>query len=242
MRRRRTFYEVCFKRLFDIMFSFFAIILLSPILIILAIVVRIKHGKPVFFRQERPGKNEKIFTMYKFRTMTNEKDDEGNLLPDDVRLTKFGKFLRSTSLDELPNLFNILSGKMSLIGPRPQTIKNMLFMTDEQRKRHLVRPGLTGLAQVNGRNDILWEERLEYDLKYVSKITFWGDVKIFFKTFGKVFRRKGINQEGKATYEELGEHLLRSGKITKEEYDATNKLADNYNKEKKGKDKWIYYF
>lgn len=175
--------------------------------------------------------------MYKFRSMTNKKDENGNLLPDEERLTKFGKKLRSTSLDELPNLFNILSGKMSLIGPRPQTIKNMLFMTDEQRKRHLVRPGLTGLAQVNGRNDILWEERLEYDLKYVSKITFWGDVKIFFKTFGKVFRRKGINQEGKATYEELGEHLLRSGKITKEEYDATNKLADNYNKEKKGKDK-----
>ncbi len=234
--RKKTIYEKYFKRLFDIMFAFFGILFLSPVLLIVTMLVRIKLGSPVLFKQERPGKDEKIFTMYKFRTMTNKKDKKGNFLPDEERLTRFGKILRSTSLDELPNLFNILTGKMSLIGPRPQIMKNIIFMTEEQRKRHLVRPGLSGLAQVNGRNAISWEERLTYDLKYISKITFWQDLKIFFKTFGKVFKRSGINKEGMATYENLGDSLLKTGKITQEEYDRKIALVEN-NQERRG---WTY--
>ncbi len=217
--RKKGIYEKCFKRLFDIIFSFFAIVFLSPILLLIAIIVRVKLGSPVLFKQVRPGKNEKLFMLYKFRTMTNKKDEKGRLLPDSKRLTKFGKFLRSTSLDELPGLFNVLSGKLSLIGPRPQLVKDMVFMTQKQRKRHLVRQGLTGLAQVNGRNAISWEEKIEFDLKYISKITFWNDTKIFFKTIGKVFKREDITQDGMATAEDFGDYLLRVGKITKQEYD-----------------------
>ncbi len=201
--RKKGIYEKCFKRLFDIIFSFFAIIILLPILIIVAILVRIKLGAPVLFKQQRPGKNEKIFTLYKFRSMNNKKDSEGNLLPDDVRLTKFGKFLRSTSLDELPGLFNILSGKMSLIGPRPLLVRYLPLYNEKQKKRHEVRPGLTGYAQINGRNAISWQDKFNYDVEYVEKLSFILDVKIFLKTIGKVFKREGISSNTSETMEEF---------------------------------------
>lgn len=211
-------YAKYIKRPLDFMLSLIAIIILSPLLLIVAILVRIKLGKPVIFKQQRPGKNEKIFTLHKFRTMTDKKDENGNLLPDEQRLTKFGKALRSTSLDELPELINILKGEMAIVGPRPQLIKDMLFMTDEQRKRHTVRQGLTGLAQVNGRNNITWEEKINYDLEYIKNITFIGDVKIIFKTVIKVFKKDDINTEGLDTAEDLCDYLLRTNKITEEEY------------------------
>lgn len=216
--RKRTIYEVLLKRPLDFILSLLAIILLSPIMIIVAILVRIKLGGPVLFKQQRPGKNEKIFNMYKFRTMTNEKDEEGNLLSDEIRLTKFGRFLRSTSLDELPGLFNILKGSMSIVGPRPQLIKDMWFMSSNQRRRHLVRPGLTGLAQVNGRNAIDWESKLQLDLDYIEKITFWKDLKIIFKTAFKVLKRSDINQEGMETAQDYGDYLLSKGKIDDKKY------------------------
>ena len=169
----RFYYRKYFKRLLDILCSFLALVLLSWLIILVALLVRIKLGSPVFFRQPRPGKNEEIFDMYKFRTMTDERDGSGELLPDEVRLTSFGKWLRSTSLDELPELFNILKGDMTIVGPRPLLVRDMVFMTDEQRKRHTIRQGLTGLAQVNGRNDIVWEDKLAWDLKYIHEITFF---------------------------------------------------------------------
>ena len=164
-------YEKYIKRILDFIIAFFSCIVLSPLLLIVACMVKIKLGSPVIFKQKRPGLNEKIFTMYKFRTMTDKRDENGELLPDEQRLTKFGKWLRSTSLDELPELFNILQGTLSIVGPRPQLVKDMVFMTREQRRRHLIRPGLTGWAQVNGRNDISWEARLKYDLEYMEKLT-----------------------------------------------------------------------
>ncbi len=202
----------------DFILSLIAIIILSPLLLIVAILVRIKLGKPVIFKQQRPGKNEKIFTLYKFRTMTDKKDENGNLLPDEQRLTKFGKALRSTSLDELPELINILKGDMAIVGPRPQLIKDMLFMTKEQRRRHSVRQGLTGLAQISGRNNISWEEKINYDLKYIDRITFYGDLKIILKTAEKVFKKEDIETEGMETAEDLCDYLLRTGKINIEEY------------------------
>lgn len=211
-------YKLFFKRFLDFIFSLIAIILLSPIYLIVAILVRVKLGSPVIFKQERPGKDEKIFKMYKFRSMTSEIDEEGNLLPDDVRLTLFGKKLRATSLDELPELFNILKGDMSIVGPRPQLVKDMIFMTDEQRKRHLVRQGLTGLAQVNGRNSITWEEKINYDLEYTNNITFFNDVKIIIKTIVKVFRKEDVSADGMETAEDLGDYLLRTKRITHEVY------------------------
>ena len=168
MVHKNGIYERYIKRILDFTLSLIALICLSPILLITAILVRAKLGSPIIFKQQRPGKDEKIFTLYKFRTMTDEKDENGNFLPDSERLTKFGKILRSTSLDELPELINILKGDMSIVGPRPQLIRDMLFMTDEQRKRHTVRQGLTGLAQVNGRNNITWEEKINYDLEYIE--------------------------------------------------------------------------
>ncbi|WP_025725304.1 sugar transferase [Acholeplasma granularum] len=201
MKRRRTFYELIIKRPMDFILSLIAIIVLLPVIIIVAILVRIKLGGPVLFTQNRPGKNEKIFKLYKFRTMTSEKDKDGNLLPDEVRLTKFGKFLRSTSLDELPGLFNILKGHMSIVGPRPLLVQYLPLYNEEQKKRHLVRPGLTGLAQVNGRNAISWDEKFKYDVKYVEKITFIGDIKIIILTVFKVIRRKDINSNTSATME-----------------------------------------
>ena len=211
-------YKKYIKRLLDFILSLLAIIVLSPILLITALLVRIKLGRPVIFKQKRPGLNEKIFTLYKFRTMTDKKDDEGNLLPDSERLTKFGKILRSTSLDELPELINILKGDMSIVGPRPQLIKDMIFMTEEQRKRHSVRQGLTGLAQVNGRNNTTWEEKINYDLEYIDNITFINDIKIILKTIRKVFKREDIETDGMDTAEDLCDYLLRTNKVTEDEY------------------------
>lgn len=185
-------YRLFIKRLLDFVLSLIALIVLSPVILIVAILVKIKLGSPVLFKQERPGKNEKIFKMYKFRTMTNEKDEEGNLLADDIRLTKFGKLLRSTSLDELPELFNILKGDMSIVGPRPLLVKYLPYYTDQERHRHDVRPGLTGLAQVSGRNFLKWEDRFNYDCEYSKNLTFLLDVKIIFKTVKKILVRDNI--------------------------------------------------
>lgn len=216
----------------DILCSFLALVLFSWLIILVALLVRIKLGSPVFFRQPRPGKNEEIFDMYKFRTMTDERDGSGELLPDEVRLTSFGKWLRSTSLDELPELFNILKGDMTIVGPRPLLVRDMVFMTDEQRKRHTIRQGLTGLAQVNGRNDIVWEDKLDWDLKYIHEITFFGDLSIIFQTIYKAFiKKEGITDGDMATAEDLGDYLLRIGKVNKETYshkqNEARKLLEN---------------
>ena len=211
-------YAKFFKRVMDFVLSLCALIVLSPVLLILAVLgAVIMKGNP-FFTQLRPGKDEKIFKMIKFRSMTCETDANGNLLPDEVRLTKYGKFLRATSLDELPELLNIVKGDMSIVGPRPQLVRDMVFMTPEQRRRHSVRPGLPGLAQCNGRNAMSWEKKFEYDLIYIQKITFLGDVKILLQTVIKVFQRDGINEEGMATAEDLGDYLLRIGTVDREEY------------------------
>lgn len=186
----------------DIVCALAAIIVFSWLYIIVAILVRIKLGSPVIFKQPRPGKDEKIFNLYKFRTMTDERDENGELLPDDVRLTKFGRLLRSTSLDELPEAFNILKGDMSVVGPRPLLVRYLPLYNERQKRRHEARPGLSGLAQVNGRNGISWEEKFEYDVKYIENISFWGDVKIIFQTVWKAFvKEEGISQEGEATME-----------------------------------------
>lgn len=192
-------YAKYIKRMLDFILSLIALIVLSPLMIIIGILVRIKLGKPVIFKQKRPGKNEKIFTLYKFRTMTDEKDEQGNLLADEKRLTKFGKFLRSTSLDELPELWNILKGEMAIVGPRPLLVEYLPLYNEEQKHRHDIKPGLTGLAQISGRNAIQWEEKFKEDIEYVNNITFIQDTKIILKTFIKVFKKDGINQEGNAT-------------------------------------------
>lgn len=184
-------YRKCIKRCLDFMLSLCGIIVLSPVLAVLAVLVRVKLGSPVLFQQERPGRHEKIFRLYKFRSMTDERDAEGKLLPDEVRITRFGKLLRSTSLDELPELFNILKGDMSLIGPRPLLVRYLPYYTEEERHRHDVRPGLTGLAQVNGRNALGWEDRFRYDLDYVNHMSFGLDLKIISMTAGKVLKRSG---------------------------------------------------
>lgn len=219
-------YEKYFKRIFDIICALAAIIVFSWLYIIVAVLVWIKHGSPVLFKQARPGINGKIFYLYKFRTMTDERDEDGNLLPDDVRLTKFGKLLRSTSLDELPEAFNILKGDMSVVGPRPQLVRDMVFFTDEQMKRQSVKPGLSGLAQISGRNGITWEEKINYDLEYIKNITFVGDVKIILLTVWRAFvKQDGISQEGMDTAEDMGDYLLRCGKITGEEYEQKQNEA-----------------
>lgn len=194
-------YRKYIKRLLDFILSLLALIILSPVLLITAILVRIKLGSPVIFKQKRPGLNEKIFTLYKFRTMTDKKDDEGNLLSDSERLTKFGKLLRSTSLDELPELINILKGDMSIVGPRPLLVEYLELYNEEQKRRHDVRPGLTGLAQVNGRNSISWEDKFKEDIKYIEKISLIEDIKIILKTVIKVFKREGISQQENDTME-----------------------------------------
>lgn len=218
VKMNKGIYRRFLKRPMDFILSLMAIIVLSPVLIIVAIFVRLKLGSPVLFKQKRPGLNEKIFTMYKFRTMTDEKDENGELLPDSVRLTKFGRILRATSLDELPELFNILKGDMSIVGPRPQLVRDMVFMTPEQRKRHTIHPGLTGWAQVNGRNNIKWEEKFSLDLEYFSEITFVKDIQIIFMTVAKVFKKDDISTEGMDTAEDLGDYLLRVGKVDKNQY------------------------
>lgn len=197
--KRIGLYERYIKRLMDFTLALISIIILAPILITVAILVRVKLGSPVIFKQQRPGLNEEIFTICKFRTMTDEKDESGNLLPDKLRLTKFGRFLRSTSLDELPELFNILKGEMSIVGPRPLHVRYLPLYNEVQKLRHIARPGLTGLAQINGRNAISWEEKFELDVQYVSNITFWNDVKIIIKTFISVIKRDGINSSADAT-------------------------------------------
>lgn len=212
------------KRAMDFFLSFCAIVVLSPILLILTVVGAIAMKGNPFFTQLRPGKNEKIFKLIKFRTMTCEKDKNGNLLPDDKRLTGYGKFIRSTSLDELPELINILIGDMAVIGPRPQLVRDMVFMTERQRMRHKVRPGLSGLAQISGRNAINWENKLEYDIEYIQNITFLGDWKIIFLTVLKVFKREDISADGMETAEDLGDYLLENGIVDKKIYDE--KQAD----------------
>ena len=213
------------KRIIDIVLSGFAIIILSPLMLILAILVKIKLGSPPIFKQKRPGKNMKIYQYHKFRSMTDKKDENGFLLPDDIRLTPFGAKLRSTSLDELPQLFDIFMGKMSIVGPRPQTIENIMFMSKEQQRRQSVIPGLTGWAQVNGRNNTTWDERVKYDLEYIDNQSFLFDLKIFFMTITKVFNHVDINQEcddinssTSATFETMGDYLLRTNQISEEDY------------------------
>lgn len=217
-------YRQFFKRFYDVLLSGIAIVVLSPILLVLIVLGWIKMKGNPFFVQLRPGKKnrktgeERIFKMLKFRTMTCEKDENGNFLPDEKRLTKYGRLLRSTSLDELPELFCIFIGTMSIIGPRPQLVKDMVFMNDEQRKRHGVRPGLTGLAQVNGRNNITWEEKFEWDLKYVKKITLWQDLKVLFNTVYKVLKRSDVEREGTVSDIDFGDYLLKEGAVTEDEY------------------------
>lgn len=199
----KGFYERYIKRLQAIVLSLIAIIILSPILLITYLLVRVKFGKPAIFIQKRVGKDGKIFDLYKFRTMTDQRGEDGKLLPDDQRLTSFGKKFRSTSLDELPELFNVLKGDMALIGPRPLLVKYLPLYNDEQARRHEVRPGLTGYAQVNGRNTITWEDRLKLDVEYVDNVTFLNDWKIIFKTIKTVFKREGISEKGSATMDEF---------------------------------------
>ena len=194
-------YKRFIKRPMDFILSLLAIIILSPLMLIVAVLVKVKLGSPVLFKQERPGLNEKIFTMYKFRTMTDERDENGKLLPDSMRLTKFGKRLRSTSLDELPELFNILKGDMGFVGPRPLLVQYLSLYNDHQRRRHEVRPGLTGNAQVNGRNAISWEKKFDLDVAYVDNVTFIGDLKIIFLTIKKVLLREGISSDTSVTME-----------------------------------------
>lgn len=226
--RKISFYEKHIKRLLDIFCSGAAIIVFVWLYVIIAIMVRVKLGKPVLFKQPRPGQidsktgKERIFNMYKFRTMTDERDENGKLLPDEVRLTKFGRMLRATSLDELPEAFNILKGDMSVVGPRPQLVRDMVFMSDDQRLRHTAKPGLSGLAQVNGRNAVSWEEKIKWDLKYIENVSFVGDMRIIWQTFKKVFVRSNItesNEEIDVTLD-YGDALLKDGKVTKEEYEA----------------------
>lgn len=223
-------YANFFKRFFDFFLSLIALIVLSPILLILLIVGAIAmKGNPIFV-QPRPGRKDKdgkerIFYLLKLRTMTNERDANGDLLPDEKRLNGYGRFLRSTSADELPSLINILRGDLSIVGPRPQLVRDMVFMTPEQRRRHNVRPGLTGLAQVNGRNNITWEEKFEWDARYIEKITLWGDVKIIFKTVGKVLKRSDTVREGTVSDMDFGDWLISEGRVTREEYDEKQSEA-----------------
>ena len=194
-------YRLYFKRPMDFILSLSAIIILSPVLIITGVLVRTKLGSPILFKQNRPGLDEKIFTMYKFRTMTDQKDENGELLPDHIRLTKFGEMLRATSLDELPELFNILKGDMSIIGPRPLLVQYLPLYNDQQQRRHEVRPGLSGYAQVNGRNSISWDNKFDLDVQYVDNVTFINDVKIIMLTLKKVFVKDGISSGSSVTME-----------------------------------------
>ncbi|EME8112512.1 sugar transferase [Enterococcus faecium] len=203
MMRKKTFYQLFGKRILDILLSGIALIVLSPLILIVGILVRIKLGSPIIFKQERPGKSEKIFSMYKFRTMTDERDHNGEYLPDEIRLTKFGKMLRATSLDELPELWNILKGDMSIVGPRPLLVEYLPLYSEKQRKRHNVRPGLTGLAQVNGRNAISWEEKFEYDYLYIEDYSFTKDINIIWHTIKKVLKHDGITSNSSVTNEKF---------------------------------------
>lgn len=231
IQRKMGIYEKYVKRVIDIICATGAIVVFSPLYLGVSLLVRVKLGSPVLFTQDRPGLvgpdgKETVFKMYKFRSMTDERDENGELLPDEVRLTKFGQWLRNTSLDELPEAFNILNGTMSVIGPRPQLVRDMVFMTEEQRMRHTAKPGLSGLAQVNGRNAISWEDKIDWDLKYIEKVSFKEDLRIIFATVKKAFiKQEGITQDDMATAEDLGDYLLRSGKVDKSEYEEKQHIA-----------------
>lgn len=223
-------YKQFFKRFWDIVLSLLALLALSWLFIILAIIGMIAMKGNPFFVQKRPGKKdrngeEKIFKLIKFRTMSNAKDKDGNLLPDDKRLNAYGKFLRSTSLDEFPEALNILFGDMSIIGPRPQLVRDLVFMSEEQRKRHDIRPGLSGLAQVNGRNNITWEQKLAYDLQYTKNISIWKDLELILKSVDKMFKRSDINREGTDSDIDFGDWLFQEGKISQETYDSKQLIA-----------------
>ena len=219
-------YVKYFKRAIDFILSLLALIALSPVLLVLIVLGAVKMKGNPFFTQLRPGKDEKIFKLIKFRTMTCETDAHGNLLPDEQRLTRYGEILRSTSLDELPELINILKGDMSIVGPRPQLVRDMVFMTQEQRVRHTVRPGLTGLAQVSGRNNITWEEKFDFDLQYINGgITLWKDIQIIFMTVVKVFKREDTVREGTVSDMDFGDWLMREGTVDQQTYDAKQKEA-----------------
>ena len=229
--RKMGFYEKYVKRMIDVGCAMCAIVAFSPLYLGVALLVRIKLGSPVLFTQERPGLvgsdgKETVFKMYKFRSMTDERDENGELLPDEVRLTKFGARLRKSSLDELPEVFNILNGTMSLIGPRPQLVRDMVFMTNEQRKRHTAKPGLSGLAQINGRNSISWEDKMNWDIEYIEKCGFFEDIRIIFLTVKKAFiKQEGITQDDMATAEDYGDYLLRTEKISRKEYDNKQEMV-----------------
>lgn len=231
--RHKGIYERIIKRGIDIVCAIGAIVCFSPLFLLVALLVKIKLGSPVLFKQDRPGLigkdgRETIFQMYKFRTMTDETDEEGNLLPDEERLTKFGKWLRSTSLDELPEVFNILNGTMSVIGPRPQLVRDMVFMTEEQRMRHTAKPGLSGLAQINGRNNIDWEDKLNWDLIYLQKVTLREDIRIVIATVSKAFiKQEGITKGNMATAEDLGDYLLNTNQVTLDTYNMKQMQARN---------------
>lgn len=234
-RKPTGIYERFIKRPLDCFLSCGAAIVLSPVLLYLIIAGAFNMKGNPFFTQDRPGRidprtgKEKIFKLIKFRSMTNEKDEDGNLLPDEQRLHKYGKALRSSSLDELGELLNIIKGDMAVVGPRPQLVRDMVFMTEEQRKRHTVRQGLTGLAQCNGRNGLSWENKLQYDIDYIENgITFMGDVKIIFKTVIKVFQKEGINEDRMATAADFGDYLKSCGRVSKEEYDQKQREAKEY--------------
>lgn len=229
LKRKRGLYEKYVKRLMDIICSFLAMVVFSWLYVIIAIIVRIKMGSPIIFKQPRPGiigedGKERIFYMYKFRTMTEARDENGELLSDELRLSLFGRMLRATSLDELPETFNILKGDMSIIGPRPQLVRDMVFMSDEVRMRHTAKPGLSGLAQVNGRNAVTWEQKFQLDLKYIEKISFVNDLKILIKTVHKVFV-KGESAEELDVTDDYGDALLKAGKISKLQYDVLQAKA-----------------
>lgn len=231
--RKRGFYEKYIKRLLDIICSSLAIIVFFWLYLIIAILVRVKLGSPVLFKQPRPGMidpktgKERIFDMYKFRTMSDARDENGNLLPDEARLGKFGKALRATSLDELPEAFNILRGEMSVIGPRPQLVRDMTFMSERQRMRHTAKPGLSGLAQIKGRNAISWEEKIDWDLKYIENITFLNDLNLVWLTFKKVFVRNNITESSDEIDVTLdyGDALLKAGRISRDEYEHNQAVA-----------------
>lgn len=230
MYRKRGFYEKYVKRFLDIICSLLALIVFSWLYVIIALIVRVKMGKPVIFKQPRPGMIEKktgqerIFNMYKFRTMSEERDGRGNLLPDEQRLNVFGRMLRSTSFDELPEAINILKGDMSVIGPRPQLVRDMVFMNNRIRMRHTAKPGLSGLAQVNGRNAVTWEQKFEWDLKYIDNISFGNDLRILGMTIKKVFGRDESSAELDVT-DDYGDALLKAGKVSREKYDALQDQA-----------------
>lgn len=217
---KKTLYQKYFKRLLDILLSLTGIIILSWLFVVISILIRIKIGNPIFFVQIRPGivdsdSKEKLFKMYKFRTMNDDRNSDGTMKSDEERMTNFGYKLRSLSLDEIPEIVNILKGDMSFVGPRPQLVNDLVFMSDEERKRHSVKPGLTGLAQINGRNGISWEDKFKYDLKYINNISFFQDVRIFILTFKKVLTRDSITSDNMVTSEDYGIYLLRKGVIDK---------------------------